>query len=548
MINIRRKKMDTNMLVAQEREHILSENTDFFIRESYNTLRSNITFSLTGKGCKIVAVTSTNQSEGKSITALNIAVAYAEINKKVLLIDCDLRKPKVHRLLEIKPMPGLSNILIDESKPADAIQTHEKYGIDVIASGDIPPNSTQLLETEQLEELFEYAKDKYDFVILDTPPINIVIDACILAKHTSGIIYVIRQDYAKKDHILNAVKQLEFSQGRIIGFVLNNITDKGILNLKNTKYGKSRYASYKYEYRTHGHEHNGQQKKGKKEEAKEDDSDTQAKNDKAENKEENEIVALKKNKKKRKRVLITLLVILAILTTAVLIFAKYQENNIQAFKYSRKYSIEELAQKNKAVEEQMQMLVGSLPEVYVQPLDEEARKLLNSGELSEDDAIAIITGTYQYNEEVEADTDKDNKDKDKDKNKDKNKDNNEAVVKAEPVISKTNKLVAEFYLLRAEFLNNIDNLIAQGQVERHAIPKEDRTISVKLDMAKKYAKLGSVLEEECDKEMDSLIGELKKELQATGQSTSIIAEIRELYNEEKAIKKAALIEAYYPRE
>ena len=86
MIKIRRKKIDTNMLVAQEREHILSQDTDFFIRESYNTLRSNVTFSLTGKGCKIVAVTSTNPGEGKSITALNIAVAYAEINKKVLLI------------------------------------------------------------------------------------------------------------------------------------------------------------------------------------------------------------------------------------------------------------------------------------------------------------------------------------------------------------------------------------------------------------------------------------------------------------------------------
>lgn len=248
MFKIKRKNKDVGMLIAREREHILSENTDFFIRESYNALRSNITFSLPGKGCKVIAVTSTNPGEGKSITALNISVAYAEINKKVLLIDCDLRKPKIHKLLKIKSAPGLSNVLIDECKPSEVIRTEEKYGIDIVTSGDIPPNSTQLLESEQLEELFEYVKDKYDFVILDTPPINVVIDACILAKYTSGIIYVIKQSYAKKDNILNAVRQLEFSQGRIIGFVLNNILDKGLANLPykgRYNYG-GKYSSYGY--------------------------------------------------------------------------------------------------------------------------------------------------------------------------------------------------------------------------------------------------------------------------------------------------------------
>lgn len=529
-MNIWRKKIDTNMIVAQEREYILSENTDFFIREAYNTLRSNITFSLTGKGCKIVAVTSTNPSEGKSITALNIAASYAEIKKRVLLIDCDLRKPKVHRLLKIKSTPGLSNILIDESEPAETIQKHEQYGIDVIASGDIPPNSTQLLETERLEELFEYAKDKYDFVILDTPPINVVIDACILAKHTSGIVYVIRQNYAKKDHILNAVKQLEFSQGHIIGFVLNNITSKGFLKLAGSKYGGNHYSSYKYEYGTHNSGHKAQKKE--KEESKEDDADAHGEGKQTEHEEtkknvENEAAEQQKTpkKKKRRRWLKLLLIILAVLAAAVLIFVKYQENNILAFKYSRKYSIEELTQKNEAVEEKMQALVGRLPEVYAQPLSEEARMMLNGGELSDEEAIALITGVYQNTEDSDSED-----------------------AETERTLSKTNELVAEFYLLRAEFLNNIDNLIAQGQEERQTIPKEDRSLSVKLDMAKKYARLGSALEEQCDKRMDSLLGELKKELKATGQSTSIIADIKDLYNEEKAIKKAALIEAYYPRE
>ena len=524
MIKIRRKKIDTNMLVAQEREHILSQDTDFFIRESYNTLRSNVTFSLTGKGCKIVAVTSTNPGEGKSITALNIAVAYAEINKKVLLIDCDLRKPKVHRLLEIKPTPGLSNILIDESAPGEAIQKLDKYGIDVIASGDIPPNSTQLLESEQLEELFEYVKDKYDFVILDTPPINIVIDACILAKHTSGIIYVIKQDYAKKDHILNAVRQLEFSQGRIIGFVLNDITDKGILNFTyNSKYGKNHYSRHKYEYKTSSSKSGDHLKKA-------DPTDSEEEKKKPEPKKvtktgRKEIISLreKQKKKKRKHLIITLIIIFAIIAGAILAFAQYQENNIQAISYASQYSQSELRQKNEELDGQIQNVVEKLPDVHIQPLTEEERKQLNSGELSTDEAMAIITGTQQETDDND----------------------NEPI--PEKKVSKANELVAEFYLLKAEFLNNIDNLIAQGQAERHAIPKKDRTLSVKLDMAKKYAKLGSELEAECDKKMNSLLGELEKELKATGQSTSIITEIRNLYNEEKAIKKAALIEAYYPK-
>ena len=253
-----KKKENSGSLVVQEREYILDANTDFFIRESYNALRSNITFSLTVKGCKVISVTSANPHEGKSITSLNLAISYSEIGKKVLLVDFDLRKPKVHRLLRLAPSPGVSNVLINECSIEDAIKNVEKYNIDVITSGDIPPNSTQLLESEMLEELLETVKKKYDYVILDTPPVDVVIDGCIIAKYISGVVFVVKQNYSKRDEVVNAVKQLEFSQGKILGFVLNDITDKKLLNFnygykyKKYKYGKYGYKNgYRYEYKSH---------------------------------------------------------------------------------------------------------------------------------------------------------------------------------------------------------------------------------------------------------------------------------------------------------
>jgi len=243
-MNIFSKNNDEQVLVAQEQTSILNSETDFYIHEAYNTLRSNITFSFGGKGCKIVEVTSTNPGEGKSITSLNTAIAFAEANKKVLIVDADMRRPKLHRLLDMKAKPGLSNILVNECDVKDAIRKYNN--IDVICAGEIPPNSTTLLESEGLEGFFEGIKDDYDYIIIDTPPVNSVVDSCILAKYTSGIVFVIKQNCAKKEHIVSAVSQLEFAGGKIIGFVLNDIIDKSLISIgKYRKLKSSRYKKYK---------------------------------------------------------------------------------------------------------------------------------------------------------------------------------------------------------------------------------------------------------------------------------------------------------------
>lgn len=236
-----KKENNNSVLIAQEQTNIINEKTDFYIHEAYNTLRSNITFSFGGKGCKIVAVTSTNPGEGKSITSLNTAISFAEANKRVLIIDADMRRPKLHRLLDTKAAPGFSNILVNDCDVKDVIR---KYGnIDAICAGEIPPNSTTLLESDGVETFFDSIRDEYDYIIIDTPPVNSVVDSCLLAKYTSGIVFVIKQNCAKKEQIVSAVSQLEFAGGKIIGFVLNDIIDKNLISVG--KYRKLKYNRYK---------------------------------------------------------------------------------------------------------------------------------------------------------------------------------------------------------------------------------------------------------------------------------------------------------------
>ncbi len=236
------KKSNTKMFISEQRKYILNKNTDFSVREAYNALRSNITFSIIGEKCKVISFTSTLPSEGKSINALNVALSFADVGKRVLLIDCDLRKPKLHSLLNIESTPGFSNVIVGDCDIDSAIRRVPGYAIDVITSGDIPPISTRLLESDEINDFFYYIKKDYDYIILDTPPIEVVIDSCILAKYTNGTVYVVRENYASKEKILRAVKQLEFAGGKILGFVLNGINVKKTFPLSSYKY------KYKKEY------------------------------------------------------------------------------------------------------------------------------------------------------------------------------------------------------------------------------------------------------------------------------------------------------------
>lgn len=236
---------------ALEQSVLLNSRSDFYLREAYKMLRTNVTFSLADvDGSKVIAVSSSAQSEGKSITAANLALSFTQAGKRVILIDCDLRKPKIARLLSMSAEDGLVNALMDASKLEESIVPYEDTKMDVLLCGTIPPNPSELLGSERMKQLLALLRGQYDYIVLDTPPINVVTDAVVLRSVVDGYLFVVRANQSERGEILHALDQLDYAQAKVLGFVLNGVA------LENTSYGysKKRYRRYGYgRYKKYGY-------------------------------------------------------------------------------------------------------------------------------------------------------------------------------------------------------------------------------------------------------------------------------------------------------
>lgn len=236
---------------ALEQSVLLNSRSDFYLREAYKMLRTNVTFSLAGvDGCKVIAVSSSSQREGKSTTAANLALSFTQAGKRVILIDCDLRKPKIARLLSMSAEDGLVNALMDASKLEESIVPYEDTKMDVLLCGTIPPNPSELLGSERMKQLLALLRGQYDYIVLDTPPINVVTDAVVLRSVVDGYLFVVRANQSERGEILHALDQLDYAQAKVLGFVLNGVA------LENTSYGysKKRYRRYGYgRYKKYGY-------------------------------------------------------------------------------------------------------------------------------------------------------------------------------------------------------------------------------------------------------------------------------------------------------
>lgn len=220
-----------------EKELLLTKEVPFAVEEAYKSLRTNLMFSLPEEQCKIIEITSFSQNEGKSVTAVNLAIALAKNGEKVILIDCDLRLATIARKLKIKQKPGLTNLLFGLNSALDVI-VHHPSGIDVIPAGNLPPNPSETLGSGRMTTVLEFMKQHYDYVILDAPPIGVVTDAAVLAPKASGIVLVVRQGRAKYEEIDDAVNKLRLANGKILGFVLTGATvpKKGYSRYENTEH------------------------------------------------------------------------------------------------------------------------------------------------------------------------------------------------------------------------------------------------------------------------------------------------------------------------
>lgn len=234
---------------------IINKDTEFQAIEAYKVARTNIMFSLmdsNNDSCKIVIFTSAIPGEGKTTTAINMAITFAQTDAKVLLIDADLRRPRVHRYLKTMNIVGLSNVLGGFSDLPEAIQTSEQYGFDYITSGHIPPNPAELLLSDKMKTLLETLSKSYEYIFLDMPPVAAVTDTAAVARMATGVIIVVREKYTPHPVLKSALSALKMANAKILGFIL---TAAGLDEYfyKGSKYGKYGYKRhYGYGYRSGG--------------------------------------------------------------------------------------------------------------------------------------------------------------------------------------------------------------------------------------------------------------------------------------------------------
>lgn len=217
-----RREKYKNILQRIEERSTFGEEIGFAAAEAYKLLRTNIQFALPDGGkCRVVGVTSAGRGEGKSTTALNLAHMLAEAGERVLLIEADMRLPTVSRRLGLRAAPGLSNVLAGLRSVRDAVQNsglHEQ--LQVVSSGDIPPNPSELLGSGAMRALVDTASGNYGFIIMDLPPVSGVPDALVASRLADGIIVVVRQRYAVRRALAEAMQKLQYADAKVLGFVM----------------------------------------------------------------------------------------------------------------------------------------------------------------------------------------------------------------------------------------------------------------------------------------------------------------------------------------
>lgn len=219
------------------------------IAEAYRQLRTHVQYSSTDESLQVLMMTSANPGEGKTTVSSNTAVAFAQANKKVLLIDADLRKPQIHRRFFLDKEPGLSNMFFMTEKLEDVIQKTSVLNLDIICSGLIPPNPSEMLGSQKMNEFLEQVKDMYDIVIFDSPPVLSVTDAVVLSTVVDGIIFVVESGKTTTDAVYLAMEHIENVKGRVLGVVLNNFDPrKAYGGYYYGNYYRYYYGNYNYLY------------------------------------------------------------------------------------------------------------------------------------------------------------------------------------------------------------------------------------------------------------------------------------------------------------
>jgi capsular exopolysaccharide synthesis family protein len=209
--------------------------------EAYRNLRMNLMFMGTEeKPIRTLLLSSPSPNEGKSTTSINLAATLAQQNQRVLLIDADIRRPALHRAMDVLREPGLTNLLIGDAEIREAVRPNVLPNLDVLPSGPFPPNPSEMLNSKKMQELLRNFEETYEHIILDSPPILAVTDSAMLATHTDGMVLVLRSGETEQRAAERAVDQVRRVGVRIFGAVLNEVASSTV--------EESYYMQYYYSY------------------------------------------------------------------------------------------------------------------------------------------------------------------------------------------------------------------------------------------------------------------------------------------------------------
>ena len=191
------------------------------ISEAYRSIRTGIEFSNLDKGLKVICITSSKKDEGKSTVVANLAVNFAKIDKKVLLIDGDLRNPTTNRLFDLANTNGIVDILLGKKNLNDCIKKTKQENLYILTGGVIPPNPSEVLASQKMSEFIKSIRSEYDYIFIDAPPVGIVSDAAIISSYSDGVIFVVGSEEVDSKLAKMAKERLDSVNANILGVILN---------------------------------------------------------------------------------------------------------------------------------------------------------------------------------------------------------------------------------------------------------------------------------------------------------------------------------------
>ncbi|MDF2512425.1 MAG: hypothetical protein K0S04_2291 [Herbinix sp.] len=212
------------------------EDKRFDVNEAFQELRTNMRFTLFNTGCKKLIITSPLPEEGKSTTSSNLAIKLAQAGERVLLLDCDLRKGKIGSYFNLKSRPGMSDVLSGLFNENDVIQNTSYEKLKIITMGSIPPNPAELISSTQMEEFIQRVEKDYDYIIIDSPPVNVVSDVLGIAKLVDGIAIVVREGVTSHPNVTNALEKFKLTDAVILGFIINGTSQNQVKRSKSYYY------------------------------------------------------------------------------------------------------------------------------------------------------------------------------------------------------------------------------------------------------------------------------------------------------------------------